>query len=240
MWLPGFLSLGRPFPAEPPGQPVAESRLAIAVLACLEGPWVLAHLIGNAAHDNSAANLKYECSHSLCKAYHKYLTSIKYVIAGQFGRGDTMKRFLNHFLRKRFSKPQKKILTIEVTSACNVKCVWCFMQTFNKIEKGFMSVEEFNNIILNNLHYIKQNFVIAPYFRGEPLLHPGFWEICGILKKYNIENTGIHSNFSIKIDIDKIIEYNIPICVNIGGITKGDLEKLGVLVVCLPARSVKL
>lgn len=125
-----------------------------------------------------------------------------------------------------FERKPKDMLTIEVTSMCNVKCVWCFMQTFNKIEKHHMSLNTFKNLIETNKDYIKENFVIAPFFRGEPLLNPDFWNMCKILKENEIDNVGVHSNFSMDIDIQALVETNIPIVVNIGGITKGVHEKV--------------
>jgi hypothetical protein len=102
------------------------------------------------------------------------------------------------------------------------------MQTFSKIEKRFMPVDFFEKIIKDNASFIKTRYgSVAPYFRGEPLIHPGFWDMCDILENYEISNSGIHSNFSMKIDFDRWVK-NRHMCVvaNIGGVTKEIHEKV--------------
>lgn len=137
-----------------------------------------------------------------------------------------MSTFINYYLNRLHHKLFKKEffspLLIEIISICNVRCVWCTMQTFKKHKLGYMKLENFNYIINNNIDYIKKNdIIIEPYFRGEPLLHPNFWEICDILKNNSIPNGGINTNLSLNIEVEKFLEYQMStILVNIGGTTK--------------------
>lgn len=134
---------------------------------------------------------------------------------------DKFYRTLSNIInRPNVDSKSKEILSIELTSACNVKCVWCFMQTFNKIEKNYMPIEKFEALIANNKKYIKKHFSVAPFLRGEPLIYRNFWDACEILKKNGISNQGIHSNFSMPLDMEALTRANIPITVNLGGITK--------------------
>lgn len=128
-------------------------------------------------------------------------------------------RILN---RKLISK-----ISIEITSACNCRCIWCQMQNFHKHKIGFMKLEEFEQIIRRNASYLKKNNIwVEPYFRGEPLLHPQFFEILDVLKYYHIGNGGINTNLSVKVDISRFRDYEMGILVNIGGTTKEVHEKV--------------
>lgn len=123
----------------------------------------------------------------------------------------------------------KEWLIIESISACQVRCVWCSPQIFKKHSIGYMSAVKFEEIISKNIDFIKETYsVISPYSRGEPLLHPEFWQICEILKKYDLFDSGvqIHSNLSVEVDVDEFKKYPLQIVVNFGGITKDVHEKV--------------
>ena len=138
-----------------------------------------------------------------------------------------IKKLWNLFKKDNNQESLRRTLIIECNSACNVRCVWCSMQNFNKFNRGMMSVEEFRGIIERNKDYLKeQNYVVEPYFRGEPLIHPDFWEFCEILQQNEIPNGGINSNLSMEIDVNQFKKYNISILVNIGGVTKEVHERV--------------
>jgi len=119
------------------------------------------------------------------------------------------------------------VITLEITSFCNCRCIWCPMQNFHKHKLGSMKLDQFQYIIKTNREYfISNNIKIEPYFRGEPLLHPNFFDMMKILKDNNILNNGINTNLSVKIDITQFLRYPMPILVNIGGITKEVHEKV--------------
>lgn len=119
-------------------------------------------------------------------------------------------------------------LLIEVISTCNSRCTFCPMQSQNKISSGRMSFEKFEKLIINNAEYIKNNYAgVEPYFRGEPLLHTEFWSMCKLLDKYGIKNAGINSNLSLpNIYFEGFTEFNVPLLVNMGGVTKSVHESV--------------
>jgi sulfatase maturation enzyme AslB (radical SAM superfamily) len=121
----------------------------------------------------------------------------------------------------------KYLLVIETISSCNVRCVWCSMHNYSKHKLGYMPADRFEQIIRDNRQYIKETYSgVTPYGRGESLIHPHFWNICEILKRYNIPLMEIASNLSVDIDLDRLIKYRIPLCVTIGGITRDVHERV--------------
>ncbi|MDD4183588.1 MAG: radical SAM protein, partial [Candidatus Omnitrophica bacterium] len=69
-------------------------------------------------------------------------------------------------------------VAIEISNICNARCVWCWMYFSGKKDAGLMSLENFKKIIDLNAGYFKRkNITILPYHRGEPLLHPCFFEM---------------------------------------------------------------
>lgn len=119
------------------------------------------------------------------------------------------------------------LLIVELTSVCQVKCTWCLMQTFNKIQKQHMPLEKFNTLIEKNVAYLrKHNTQIIPYSRGEPLIYPHFWDCCAIMRENNLVVNSICTNLSLKISVDDFLRHPIgSIVVNLGGTTKEVHEK---------------
>ncbi len=101
------------------------------------------------------------------------------------------------------------------------------MQTFKKLTPRQMPFENFKKIVEDNLDYLKaRNTRVTPYSRGEPLLHPQFWECCALLNKHGIAIGHISTNLSLNISIQDFVRHPIErIMVNIGGITKEVHEK---------------
>ena len=121
-----------------------------------------------------------------------------------------------------------KSIVVETSSLCNVRCVWCWMYYFNKKEIGLMTLENFKKFIDINEKYLrKSNTKITPFNRGEPLIHPNFFEMIDYGRKKRIEFSGINTNLSVKIDTKKLMSLPLSfILVNIGGTTKEIHEKI--------------
>ncbi len=117
---------------------------------------------------------------------------------------------------------KNKEIVIETSSVCNVRCLWCWMYYFKKKELGLMSVANFKKFIDLNEDYLRMNkIMITPYHRGEPLLHPSFFEMIAYASSKNIKLSGIHTNLSVKVNLRQLINSALGhIVVNIGGITK--------------------
>ncbi len=135
--------------------------------------------------------------------------------------------FIDKSLRRLGVLPQKKIIIVETTSSCNVRCVWCNMQVHDKIKRGTMPLEKFKYIIEKNASYLKKNnYSVEPFFRGEPLLHKNLWEILDTLKEHGIRNQGINTNLSVDLEVERFADYDMRIIVNLGGTTKEVHEKV--------------
>lgn len=118
-------------------------------------------------------------------------------------------------------------LIVELTNACHVKCIWCLMQSFNKLKTEHMPYEKFKQFIETNLDYLHaRRTQITPYHRGEPLLHPRFWDCCKLMLDNGIVIRHISSNLSLKINVDDFLAHPIQyIVANLGGVTKKVHEK---------------
>lgn len=124
-------------------------------------------------------------------------------------------------------QPTGQSMIIETVSDCNVRCVWCPMQTFRKHKRGRMTLEQFEGIIARNKDFLLKNSIgVEPYFRGEPLLHPQFWDMCEVLRRNGVRNAGVNSNLSMRIDPDKFVEYGLNVIANVGGTTKDVHERV--------------
>ena len=113
-------------------------------------------------------------------------------------------------------------LILELTSVCQVKCVWCLMQTFNKIRKRHMPFERFVRFIEINGDYLRRNnTAVTPFSRGEPLIYPHFWQCCSIMRENGLALDSIATNLSMKISVDDFLAnpFNY-IVVNLGGVTR--------------------
>lgn len=147
-------------------------------------------------------------------------------IPATFRLMDTIKRVpakLRQLLARSHSvnEPGNSLL-IETVSACNAKCTFCPMQAERKIASARMPLPRFQQIIRENADFIKSTYNgVEPYYRGEPLLHTDFWEICATLRQYGIRNMGINSNLSFKkIALERFKEFRVPLIVNMGGASK--------------------
>lgn len=87
---------------------------------------------------------------------------------------------------------------ISITSACNMKCVYCHNEG-NHIIKS-LSLEDIETLVSNTLDFGLEKVRLTG---GEPLIHPEIYEICKILhEKYSIK-VGINTN---AIEIKKLLD----------------------------------
>ncbi len=80
------------------------------------------------------------------------------------------------------------LLSIEINSTCNLKCIMCNRGNYDKINLGPMDIDMFKFIIKNierNLFYFDS---IQLFFNGEPLLHPYFDKLIDFLREKNVNN----------------------------------------------------
>jgi len=119
-------------------------------------------------------------------------------------------------------------ITVETSSVCNVRCLWCFMYNYGKKDMGVMSLENFKKFIdLNSEHLKKKKALLYLQHRGEPLLNKHFFEMVDYAYENGVALGELHTNLSLSADIEKLMGSSIPqIVVNVGGTTQDVHEKV--------------
>ena len=117
-------------------------------------------------------------------------------------------RGINHMIEQ-FHKTEEgssltvdfpKNLMIEITNACNLRCVMCYNRLMKR-KKGFMDEETFQ-LVLNNAKKIGIE-MIGLYTTGEPFLHPKIYDIIKLAKRMGFRYVYITSN-GVLLDKDRI------------------------------------
>ncbi len=72
-------------------------------------------------------------------------------------------------------------VVLEMTNCCNLRCTMCPRRHMVAPE-GYMSMDLFKKLVEEIAHYPGTS--IAPFFRGESLLHPDFKEMIGFARKH--------------------------------------------------------
>jgi len=119
-------------------------------------------------------------------------------------------------------------IVLETSNICNARCIWCWMYTSGRKDMGLMTLENYKKFIDLNYKYLRKHHIkVNPYHRGEALLHPDFFKMLDYGKEKGVEYKEIHSNFSVKLDLEKLINSPLPkIVVNIGGTNKETHDKV--------------
>lgn len=91
----------------------------------------------------------------------------------------------------------KNEIRVSVTSACNMRCVYCHNEGNKTINK--LSVEEFERILNSFLRFGLKSVRLTG---GEPLVHSEIKNFCKIAKKYGLK-VGINTNL---IEFDKLCD----------------------------------
>lgn len=102
------------------------------------------------------------------------------------------------------SKPQR--LVLELTNACNLRCIMC-----GRDEANF-SLTTFDIDILKNLAPILNEVEEVTLFGwGEPTLHPHFEEILAFLDKYPVKKYFVTNGMRLDKIKDAIFKYHVDI-----------------------------
>ena len=104
--------------------------------------------------------------------------------------------YLKSMTNGKITHPQARVITFQVTEACNLKCSYCYQINKSPAELDFETAKEFIELILSDdtirnsyINKFNTDFVILDFIGGEPLL---------------------------KIDlIDKIVDYFIKRCIEL-------------------------
>lgn len=89
-------------------------------------------------------------------------------------------------------------IRISITSACNMKCIYCHNEGNKEI--NFLTKKQIEEIIISGINYGLKSVRLTG---GEPLIHPDIEEICYMIsKKYGLK-LGINSN---GIETEKLLD----------------------------------
>ncbi len=126
--------------------------------------------------------------------------------------------------------PPLRKLSIEISSVCNFKCIFCLAhRRGSKVNEGrpaFMDFDFFKSIIKQ---YSSNLGVVSPQFQGEPLLHPQFLQICQHLeetrKNFRFNTNGQLLTPKLTDELAKM-KYLVGITFSLDGITRETFERL--------------
>lgn len=134
---------------------------------------------------------------------------------------DIKEYFLNRFIRGNTIK-------VELSASCNARCSFCWMFQAEQKPNGIMPLEHFRKFIdINKEDFIRSRTRIQPFFNGEALTHPHFFEIIDYIVENGIRLARLDTNLAVRKDMKRLMSYPWPvICVNAGGVTKEVHEKV--------------
>jgi len=118
-----------------------------------------------------------------------------------------------------------KILNLEITNFCNLRCPICVAKNTRK--QGFLDIDFLKKIIGENTATFKDQFIWL-HFNGEPLLHPRLPEVIRIIKKAGAK-TRLSTNAALLTEEKslEIMEAGLDYIVfSIDGNTKETYEKI--------------
>jgi hypothetical protein len=102
------------------------------------------------------------------------------------------------------------------------------MYNSSRKDMGLMDMQSFRTAVDLSADYLKEKrFPVVLQHRGESLLHPGFFEMLRYAGDKGLNIGGIHTNFNVSVDMERLVESPLPsILVNMGGITRDIHEKV--------------
>lgn len=94
---------------------------------------------------------------------------------------------------------EKHVLQWHITHKCNLRCVHCYQEDYEKD----LNFEEIKKIFFDYLHYIKENNFKGHIniTGGEPFLHPDFFKVISLFEEHNISFGILTNGTLLKEDI---------------------------------------
>lgn len=84
-------------------------------------------------------------------------------------------------------KVYKKIIELFLTNECNLQCINCQSSCRQLPSKEYMSLEQIKKFVKESLE-LRWDWELIKLYGGEPTLHPQFFDVIKILKKYKDSN----------------------------------------------------
>ncbi|MHA1785855.1 MAG: radical SAM protein [Candidatus Helarchaeota archaeon] len=135
---------------------------------------------------------------------------INYLIQNRLAYDNKSQKYTRNFNVKKSPEPSLRNLLVHVTTACNLKCIHCYV---DKNESIHLKTSVFSEILRN---YDEMQGLKVMITGGEPLLHPNFNELIEELSNYQFRKILFTNSLLIneeKLDFlnDKIEEIQISI-----------------------------
>ena len=121
-----------------------------------------------------------------------------------------------------------ELVKVELSANCNARCSFCWMFQSDQKPAGLMTLDNFKKFVdINKQDFVKRRVRIQPFFNGESLTHPHFFEMMDYLVASDVRFARLDSNLGVKKDMKRLMSYPWPIiCANIAGVTKEVHEKI--------------
>ncbi len=112
-----------------------------------------------------------------------------------------------------------------ITDECDQRCKHCYIFSGDKCKKlTSMTWEQIQDTFYNCLDFCKM-YNRQPYFYitgGDPILHPNFWDLLGLIKEHNISFTILGNPFHLTDEVCKRLKEHgckntrclLTVCVN--------------------------
>jgi len=112
-----------------------------------------------------------------------------------------------------------KSMGIELSNQCNLKCELCMRNSMIQNNKHFITLKEFKNMKLNNIH------LIIGGFKGEPLTNPYFLDIIKTTNKFvNVLTNGNFHDEKWWYDLSKFLPKKHSVTFALDGTDQKTLE----------------
>ena len=121
-----------------------------------------------------------------------------------------------------------EVVKVELSANCNARCSFCWMFQSEQKPSGAISLENFRKFIdINQKDFLRRKVRIQPFFNGEALTNPHFFDIVDYIVDRGIRLARLDTNLAVKKDMDRLMKYPWPVvCVNVGGVTRETHEKV--------------
>jgi len=129
---------------------------------------------------------------------------------------------------KRKSVYDYSLIKFELSSACNASCQFCLMFEVSGKPRDFMKTSDTKRFLEKNYKWlIDKKIYIEPFFNGESLLNPNFFDIIDSIVNRGCLLGDLDTNLGLSIDIERLSKLPLrSITVNIGGTTKEVHERV--------------
>ena len=143
---------------------------------------------------------------------------LSYLFQNTLAYENKTQNYVRNFNIKKSPEPSLRNLLIHITTACNLRCVHCYV---DKSEPVHLDLKIFSKILRN---YDDMQGIKVMISGGEPLLHPSFKEMIQELENYQFRNILFTNSLLLNEELIKFLENKIQeIQISIDGTKSHDI-----------------